>query len=263
MDLSDRQLGILSRVQANGRVSVEDLAAQFGVTTQTVRRDLNLLSDSGQLTRVHGGAVLSTRVSNLDYSQRRTVGSDAKKQIGAAVARMIPDHCSLLINIGTTTEQVAASLRDKQDLVVVTNNINVVTILAGSPDKELILAGGTVRQADGAVVGEAAVEFIRRFKVDFAVIGASALDADGSIMDYDMREVAVTRAIIENARETILACDASKFDHHAPVRICDIEKISTIVTDQAPPQQFRDVCHRDGVRLEIARGMTRDRGGDD
>ncbi len=101
---------------------------------------------------------------------------------------------------------MAHALYDRRDLLVVTNNINVVNILSGSPPKEMILAGGIVRQSDGAIVGEEAVDFIRQFRVDFAVIGASALDEDGAILDFDMREVAVARAIVENARRTILVC---------------------------------------------------------
>jgi DeoR family glycerol-3-phosphate regulon repressor len=165
---------------------------------------------------------------------------------------MIPEGCSLILNIGTTTEQVAHALRDRRDLVVVTNNINVVNILSGSPKKEIILAGGMVRQSDGAIVGDDAVEFIRKFKVDYAVIGASSLDVDGSVMDFDMREVAVARAIVANARRTILVCDHHKFERSAPVRICTIADIDVIVTDQPPPAGFVDVCQRHSVAIEVA-----------
>ena len=125
---------------------------------------------------------------------------------------MIPDGCSVILNVGTTTEEVARALVQRRDLVVITNNLNVVGILSGTPAKEIIITGGVVRQSDGAIVGDEAVEFIRRFKADFAVIGASALDADGAVMDYDLREVAVARAIVANARRTILVCDRLKFE---------------------------------------------------
>ena len=256
MELSPRQMEIMALARTQGRVLVDQLAETFGVTTQTVRRDLNLLTDNGQLNRVHGGAVPATHVSNVDYSERRSFARQGKTNIGARVASLIPSGCSMFLNIGTTTEQVAISLREKRDLVVVTNNINVIPILAGSPDKELILTGGVVRQSDGAIVGDAAVDFIRKFKVDFAVIGCSAMDADGSVLDYDMREVAVARAIIENSRSTILACDATKFERTAPVRICHISALSAFVTDESPPRTFAAVCAEADVDIEIADGSN-------
>ncbi len=231
---------------------VDDLAAAFDVTTQTIRRDLNELSHGGLLARVHGGAVLGTSVTNVDYAERRALARDGKRAIGARAAAMIPNGCSLIVNIGTTTEQVAQALRGHHDLVVVTNNINVVNILSGSPGKEIILAGGVVRQSDGAIVGDEAVDFIRKFKVDYAVIGASALDEDGSIMDFDMREVAVARAIVANARRTILVSDHGKFDRTAPVRICTLAEIDAVVTDRAPPPAFAEAGAREGVAIEIA-----------
>jgi len=256
MELSDRQAEIMARARADGRVLVDQLAADFDVTTQTIRRDLNMMSGAGLLTRVHGGAVPATSIANLDYAERRALALDEKRAIGRHAAAMIPNGCSLIINIGTTTEQVAHALRNKRDLFVVTNNINVVNILSGSPAKEIILAGGAVRQSDGAIVGDEAVAFIRKFRVDFAVIGASALDEDGSIMDFDVREVAVARAIAANARRTILVCDHNKFDRSAPVRICELAEIDDFVTDRIPPPQFCEACAREGVNIEVADSTT-------
>jgi DeoR family glycerol-3-phosphate regulon repressor len=258
MELNDRQAEIMARARVEGRVLVDDLASSFDVTTQTIRRDLNELSREGLLTRVHGGAVLATSVANLDYTERRALALDAKRAIGERAAAMIPEGCSVILNIGTTTEQVAHALRDRRDLVVVTNNINVVNILAGSQKKEIILAGGMVRQSDGAIVGDEAVDFIRKFKVDYAVIGCSSLDVDGSIMDFDMREVAVARAIVANARRTILACDHHKFERSAPVRICSVADIDVIVTDRAPPAAFAQVCAQNKVEIQVAEGADDD-----
>ena len=252
MQLSERQTEILHRARAAGRVGVEALAADFAVTTQTIRRDLNDLCQNGLLARVHGGAVPAARVANVAYAARRSVAAPEKHAIGRRAAELIPDGCSVIINIGTTTEEVARALAGRRDLVVITNNLNVVGILSGTSDKELILAGGIVRQSDGAVVGDEAVEFIRRFKADFAVIGASALDEDGAILDYDMREVAVARAIVENARRTILVCDRLKFERSAPVRICDVSDIHAFVTDALPPRVFVQACERAGVEIAVA-----------
>lgn len=106
-----------------------------------------------------------------------------------------------------------------------------------------------MRQRDGAIVGEAAVNFIRQFKVDTAVIGASALDEDGAILDFDEREVAVAKAIVENARRTVLVADSSKFDRTAPVRIGDISKVDYFVTEAEPPEKFLAACESGGVKI--------------
>ena len=252
MNISERQNDILTAARTKGRVSVEGLAVAFAVTPQTIRRDLNELCQRGLLARVHGGAMPANSISNVGYEDRRHLFAAEKALIGAAAAAQIPDNSSLIINIGTTTEQVARALYHHRDLVVITNNINVINIMNGSPAKELILAGGVVRQADGGIVGEAAVEFIRQFRVDCAVIGASSLDEDGAILDYDYREVLVARAIIANARRTILVADHQKFERSAPVRICDLSQIDMFVTDRPPPARFRDACAANEVEVVVA-----------
>lgn len=238
MELTDRQAEIHAHLLRVGRVEVDDLAARFDVTTQTIRRDLNTLCDHGLAARIHGGARALNTIANVGYEERRTLSSAAKAAIGARVAALIPDSCSVMLNIGTTTEQVAHALARHDDLVVISNNVNVINSLIGGRAKELILAGGVVRPTDGAIVGEAAVEFISRFKADFAVIGASALDEDGAVLDFDAREVSVARAILRNARRRILVADALKFERSAPVRICEIAEIDVFVTDRRPPEAF-------------------------
>jgi DeoR family glycerol-3-phosphate regulon repressor len=250
--LSARQNQILAEAARGSRVAVEELAAKFGVTPQTVRKDLNYLSARGLLSRVHGGATAANTVSNVGYEERRHQAFDAKQAIAQVAAKLVPDHSSLIINIGTTTELVARALYNRTDLVVVTNNINVVNILSGSPRKEIRLAGGVVRQSDGAIVGEATVDFINQFKVDTAIIGASALDEDGAVLDFDDREVAVARAIIQNARQTILVAHREKFDKNAPVRICDVGRLDYFVTDQPPPAGFARACEAGGCRIIVA-----------
>ncbi len=252
MDMSSRQRDILAAARRQGRVSVDGLAELYAVTPQTIRRDLNELCQRGLLSRVHGGAMPANSVSNVAYEERRNLMAEEKARIGAAAAALIPDNSSLIINIGTTTEQVARALYQHRDLVVITNNINVINILSGSPRKELILAGGVLRQSDGGIVGEAAVEFIRQFRVDRAVIGASALDADGTVLDYDYREVSVARAIIESARRTVLVSDHQKFERSAPIRICDMAKLDMFVTDRPPPEAFRAACAAHEVEVVVA-----------
>jgi len=253
--ITPRQSDILSLVRQAGRVEVEVLAERFEVSPQTIRKDLNELCDMQLIDRVHGGAVFRSGVVNYAYDARRKVAADSKHRIGELAASLIPDNSSVFINIGTTTEQVAHALRGHQGLLVITNNINVVTILRDIPAVEVIIAGGLVRQADGGIVGDATVQFVNQFKTDYAVIGASAIDEDGSLLDYDYREVQVTQAIIENSRHPMLVSDAMKFERTAPMRIGHISQIRSFVTDRAPPARFVSVCRKSGVDVEIAPGV--------
>src|ERR1700712_1078872 len=254
MFLSGRQSEILDIAKAEGRVLVEDLAQRFSVTPQTIRKDLNDLCDSRMLSRVHGGAIFPGGTENVKYEARRSIAAIEKQAIGRAAAMLIPNNASLFINIGTTTEAVGEALFDHHELMVITNNINVANKLRLFPSIEVVIAGGVVRGSDGGIVGEAAVDFIRQFKVDYAVIGASAIDADGALLDFDFREVKVAKAIIANARHVILVADSTKFERTAAVRIGHLSQVHTFITDECPLDSLRRIASDSNVRLiEISR----------
>ena len=247
--LPERHSKIIELAKEEGRVLVDDLAQRFEVVPQTIRKDLNDLCDRGLLTRTHGGALYPSGVENVQYEARRKIAAKEKTAIGRAAANLIPDNASLFINIGTTTEAVGQALADHRGLMVITNNINVANSLRIYPSIEVVIASGVVRGSDGGIVGEAAVDFIKQFKVDFAVIGASAIDSDGALLDFDFREVKVTQAIVSNARHIILVADSTKFDRTAPVRIGHLSQVDTFITDHCPSEQIRQSCANSEVRL--------------
>ena len=247
--VTPRQSEILDRARRAGRVDVDGLATEFDVTPQTIRKDLNELCERGMLQRVHGGAVLPSGIANYAYDARRQLAADEKRRIGLRAANLIPDNASIMLNIGTTTEQVARALRQHDGIMAITNNINVANILRAAPAVEVIIAGGQVRASDGGIVGEAAVDFIRQFKVDYAVIGASAIDQDGALLDFDFREVKVAQAIIANARHVILVADSTKFERTAPVRIGHLSQVDTFITDRCAVAELRQVCAESEVEL--------------
>ena len=251
MALLFRHKEILEVARVSGQVTVDQLAEHFGVSRPTIRRDLSELCDSGALTRVRGGAILSAKRANIGYATRRGLAEAEKEAIGRLCAAAVPNDCSLFINIGTTTEAVARALLNHRDLMVITNNLNVANILSENPECEIIVAGGALRRSDGGLVGEATVDFIRQFKVDYAVIGVSAIDEDGALLDYDYREVRVAQAIIGNARATFLVADATKLARTAPVRIGQLSDIDAFFTDEEPPEAIRELCETQGVRLEF------------
>ena len=232
-----------------GRVGVDDLAEKLVVTPQTIRRDLKELCDEGHLTRVHGGAVLESGVANLAYEARRLMLSDEKELIGQLCAQAIPDGASIFINIGTTTEAVARALRNRRDIMVITNNINVANILAANPHCDIVVMGGMLRRSDGGLVGESTVDMVQQFRTDYAVIGASAIDEDGSLLDFDYREVRVAQAIIQNARKTFLVTDSTKLARSAPVRIAHMSEIDHYFTDNVASEELREVCVHHGVEI--------------
>ena len=230
------------------------------MTPQTIRKDLNDLCDQRLLTRIHGGALFPSGIENMEYEARRKIAADEKEAIGRAAARLIPDNASLFINIGTTTEAVSKALLDHNGLMVITNNINVANRMRVYPSIEVVIAGGVVRGSDGGMVGEAAVDFIKQFKVDYAVIGASAIDHDGALLDFDFREVKVAQAIIANARHVILVSDSTKFERTAPVRIGHLSQVDTFITDRCDIASVRRICQDAEVELiETAAGSVSDR----
>lgn len=243
---------ILDLAARQGYVSIEGLARQFAVTPQTIRRDINRLCADGLLERHHGGAVVRSSTHNVDYLARKTIGSSAKEAIGRLVARHVPNGASLFINIGTTTEAVARALTEHERLSVITNNLNVAAFLAAMTDFEVIVAGGLVRNRDGGIVGEATIDFINQFKVDYGIIGISGIDADGALLDFDYREVRVSQTIIANSRQVFLAADHSKFGRNAMVRLGSLKDLHAFFTDAPPPPAVTELLATHGVQLHVA-----------
>lgn len=253
MNPNPRQIKLLKVVQTQGSVTVEQLADQLDVTLQTVRRDVQRLADEGLLTRFHGGVrVPASTVENMAYPQREILNAEGKARIARAVAAALPNGCSLILNIGTTTEAIARALMQHTGLRVITNNLNVAGILSANPHCEVIVVGGVVRGRDQGIVGEAAVDFIRQFKVDIALIGISAIESDGSLRDFDYREVKVSQTIISHAREVWVAADSSKFNRPAMVEVTQLSQIDRLFSDAVPPEPFTELMAQAQVRFELA-----------
>lgn len=252
MHSNPRQLKLLGIVRSMTSVTVEQLAAELDVTLQTVRRDVQKLAAEGMLLRFHGGVrAAESTVDNLAHKQRESLHADEKTRIARALAAAVPDDCSLILNIGTTTEAIARALMKHTGLRVITNNLNVASILSANTASEVIVVGGIVRSRDGGIVGEAAADFIRQFKVDIAIIGISGIESDGSLRDFDFREVKVSQTIISHAREVWLAADHSKFQRQAMVEVAKLSQIDRLFTDRSPPPPFAALLAEAEVRCDI------------
>lgn len=238
-----RQAALVQFLQNKGFVSIDELVRHFDVTPQTIRRDLNLLAQEKVIIRHHGGAesISSSTTENTSYQSRKIMNLQAKEMIAKELVKVIPNGASLFINIGTTTETIARALLNHKNLNIVTNNIHVATILSAKEDFTVIVAAGEVRHRDGGIIGEATCDFISQFQMDFGIIGISAISNDGSLLDFDFREVKVAQAIIDNSDCVLLATDHSKFGRSAMVKQGSITQVDHLFTDIAPPDEIKEL----------------------
>ena len=246
-----RQDAILALIGERGFVATEELVRRFKVTPQTIRRDLNVLSETNRIARFHGGAGQSSL--HQPYSDRARSGLAAKRQIAAAAAALIPDGASLFLNIGTTTEAVAEALLEHSDLYAVTNNLHVAQILSRNSSFTIMLSGGQVRNHDGGLIGAEAVDFVNKFRTDYGIIGISAVDADGSLLDFDPREVKIAQAIMRNANHVVLVTEEQKFGRRATTHLGHLRDLDTLVTDGPIDPAHAAMLREGNVRHVIAR----------
>ena len=250
--LSKRQQEILALVEDHGFVATEQLVESFGVTPQTIRRDINLLCDRHLLQRFHGGAGRPTSTENEPYPERRRAYHLGKKKIGELVAKDIPDGASLFINIGTTTEAVSEALLQRKNLRVVTNNLNVARILSANASFEILIAGGELRARDGGIVGQTAANFVSRFRLDYGIIGVSGIEVDGSLLDFDARETEISQLIMQHSERLLLVADQSKFGRRAMIRFGSVADVDELYTDTELAEPYLATLHKANVNIHIA-----------
>nr|WP_086941159.1 DeoR/GlpR family transcriptional regulator [Thaumasiovibrio occultus] len=252
MKQTARHKEIVDLVKQHGYVSTEALVERFAVSPQTIRRDLNELADANLIRRHHGGATVPSSGENSSYDSRKAQHNDEKLRIAQALVAHIPDGATLFIDIGTTPEMVARALMENHaDLRIVTNNLNVAAMLMKKPDFHVILAGGEVRSKDGGIVGEATLDFVSQFSLDFGILGISGISEEGALLDFDYHEVRVKKAIIENSRSVMLAVDRSKFGRNAMVRLGMISDVSLVISDAPPPKAIVELLAANDVALEV------------
>lgn len=255
MEAARRQREIAELTRAEGFASVELLARRYGVSPQTIRRDINMLCDRGLVRRLRGGAgipALPHESANIAYDDRQVMNLDAKRRIAGMVAEHIPDGASLSIGIGTTPEQVALALADRRGLSVITNNLNAAMALCRADSNAVTIVGGRLRNRDRDVTGDPAVALFASFKVDFAVFGVGGIDEEGGLLDFDRDEVRAREAMASNARARLLVADHSKFGRNAFARGGDMADMDALFTDRPVPAAFAAMVAASGVALHIA-----------
>jgi DeoR family transcriptional regulator, glycerol-3-phosphate regulon repressor len=245
--LSERQQDILGQIASGGAQQIEELARRYGLTSQSIRRDINVLCSLGLARRLHGGVDLPVLPRNTPVNARSQLHGAAKRRIAARIAADIPDGATVFLGIGTTVQFTAAALRDHSRLTVVTNNFDVASVLGAAEGVELHVTGGlwrandrdvvgleAIRYFDRDVVGLEAIRYFEKFHATHAVVGAGGLHPVIGALDFTHGDAQITNAILENARIRYLAADASKWTRAAAVRVAPLSAFSHLVTDQLP-----------------------------
>jgi DeoR family glycerol-3-phosphate regulon repressor len=239
-------------------VTVADMAREVGMSEMTVRRDLDALAREGKVRRSHGGAVPAlTEEIEPSFAARRDLNAAAKRAIARAAAALVGPREVVGLDVGSTVAALAAELRDRAGLSVVTNSIQAVLALSGQVQADVYVLGGQLRPREGSLCGRIARQQMREHWLDKVFIGIASIDTDG-IFDYSVEEAEVKSGFMERATEVVVLCDASKFARRSFVRVCGFSAIATLVTDTPPPADLRAELDRHRVRVIVAGGAAPD-----
>jgi DeoR/GlpR family transcriptional regulator of sugar metabolism len=246
-----RRQGIAELVNRQGYASIDYLADEYNVSTQTIRRDILGLSKEKLVTRHHGGAGSASTLVNLSYDVRRISMLEEKRALAAAAVEMIRPSQSLFISGGSTMEIVAKELSCMTNLCVITNNIHAAFHLYSKREIELLMPCGRVRHHNGGIIGPAAIEFVDNFQVDFLLMGIGAITPEGLLLDYDYEEAMLMSRMMQNARDVILVTDITKFEKSALAQVGHLHEVSYLVTDQKPSAEACEMMTEHNVSLVI------------
>jgi len=247
MSLSSRQKDILGYLEQHpGVLSSTLLSEQFDVSVQTIRKDMNDLSDRGLVKRVHGGVCVPSATDNLSFSNREVINLRAKQTIAQRVADNLEQGTSIFLGIGTTPKQVAHALLDHPGLTVVTNNINAALVLSRNPQIQIFLAGGMVRSSDEDTTGESTTDFYRRFNIKIGIFGVGGLSSCGNLLDFTPEEADLNQAIIEQSHQCWLVADRSKLERYAPIVSGTLDAIDKWFVD-GDDDKIKKMCQQHNV----------------
>jgi len=247
-----RQSQILAAVRLRGSCTIGELASELHVSDETVRRHIKPLVSRGLVHRVHGGVVLPDRLEEPPFQRRMNEHREEKQRIAAAVARLVRDGDSLIMDTGSTTAYAARALASHSNLVVVTNSVEIARTLASRNGNRVYMAGGELRADDAAAFGPAAQAFVRQFEVKIAVLSIGAINDGSGFMNFHLCEGDFSRAVLDQADRIIVAADHSKFGRRGFIKVCDASRVDTLVTDREPPESLRTRLTEAGVRVVVA-----------
>lgn len=227
----ERQQKILEMMRRRKVIKVKDITSKFGVSTETARRDLDILKSQNLIKRIYGGAILITPIaSEPSYSAREAIHSAEKIAIGRKAAELIEDGQTIILDVGTTTIELARSIKQKSGVIVLTNSLPIVNELSNS-DINLHIMGGKLNHSFLSMAGTLTLSALKQYYVDIAFIGAGGVTFQDGISDFNTEEAQVRKFSIERAKKTILLADSSKFGVNAFAMVCPLDTVDVIVTD--------------------------------
>lgn len=246
-----RRRAVLGQLRAQGTVHVTELAETLSISASTVRRDLAEMEQEGLLSRVHGGAVVLAGESEPlepDQPHRSAERAEQKRRIGAAAAALVPNHGTVLISGGTTTEAMVGHLGDRQGLTVVTNSLPIAGTLARHPAVTVVVLGGLLRHLEQSLLGHLTEQALAEFQIDQVFTGAFGVDAEIGLTGAHVREAQTDRSLLHAGTRLAVLADSRKIGRRGPIRLAPVHRIGTLVTDAGPeavPAGFADA----GVRV--------------
>jgi DeoR family transcriptional regulator, glycerol-3-phosphate regulon repressor len=244
-----RQTEILRTVRKMGTSSITDLAERLDVSTETIRRNIKPLVEKGSVVRFHGGIMDPEHLEEPPFARRMQVHESGKRAVANVVAKLIQDGDSLILDNGTTTAYLADALARHSRLVVVTNSAEIACRLASRNGNRVFMAGGELSGDDASSFGPASLEFVKQFKVKYAIISVGGITSRGELVDFHLIEAEFSRAAMGQAEESWIIADSSKFGRDTPVRVCPLSEVSVLVTDAEPPAEIARVCREAGVQI--------------
>lgn len=254
MYAAERQQAIRREAQRSGRVQVAALADRFGVSPETIRRDLGVLHDQGILRRVHGGAILTERLVSFERGlpARSGVMAEQKRRIGRAALELVPEGGTLYVEGGSTPGMFAEMLPEDLDLTVVTTGLPIALELAGREGFTVHLVGGRIRRRSLAAVDDWAVDTLRGVRVDIAFLGTNGVSAEDGLSTPSSAEAAVKRAGLGLAEQTVLLADSTKINTRCLCRYGAVSDIDLLITDDGVPAQEIKRLRETGVEVRVS-----------
>jgi len=248
----ERQQEIVRLTNAQGKVSVAELSQRFGVSEVTIRSDLAVLDSKRLLVRSRGGAMVNDDLSReLSLKEKRQKHSELKQRLGRAVAELIKDDERIILDSGTTTEEVATNLREHKNLIVMTNGLNIALELSQVDKVEVMMTGGTLRKKSMSFYGAQAEQALKNYQFDKVVLGVDGFDLKTGLSTHFEAEATLNRLMCEVAREVIVVTDSSKFDRRGFHLICSVMQVHTLVTDSGIPPLYVEELTRMGVQVHV------------
>jgi len=254
MIAEERKALLLKKLRDDGYIQVADLAGELDLSPITIRRDLMLLEKEGICVRKRGGAVRTAQgvTVEIPYDIKKNRNIEEKSRIARAALELVENGDTILMDAGSTTYNLACLLHTKERLTVVTHDLNIAVKLAANPNINLICTGGIARANVFTLQGSQVVDFIRNLNVDKSFIGADAIHSDGTISNVNIEEVPIKQAMIKAANQVILLTDSSKFGITGFAKVCDIQDVDYLITDDNAPEEFRTCCKEKQVKTIFA-----------